>query len=387
MQICLSVAKVGNRIGIEILSFTRINKEEKRIEYCSFGIMRLWGALNIALLHYRIILSSDYCFTWEGFSKLSTVVDILAVYGARWTYFFFCLSGYAYSEKYKAGIGEGSFNKYLVGILRKLIPITYISVFFMFILQWIFYFLNGNWWTGRNAGLSKLIGNLLGLNAYDVKEYGDTINGPTWFIFVLILCYIVFFLVKRSCAAISEWLIWISIVVLALSCFSYEIEMPVINSATELGIAAFASGCLISIHKDDFRYISIILFVGVLFLTSLIIYGLEMIGNLDIVLSFAVWPLIILGIEKIYVLLIKKMHAKIMTKIIMVEKEAKNLSIGVFLMNVPGCITISFIHESLLRETAYYNSFKLLMIYFTVVLIMGKVLCVLKGKIREYEGY
>lgn len=164
------------------------NKFKKR-QIDSYNAFRGICAVGILFSHMSYLLKSDNSF-WYFF------YDHFMRYGSRCTTFFFIMSGFLLAYTWK----DVSFRKYIQNKLKRLYPLT----LFVFILAvGCSIFLNGTVNKGMAIG-SPLWGLSIVLNVILLKAFVPlesvfySFHGPSWYISVLFVFYIVgFFIVKR----------------------------------------------------------------------------------------------------------------------------------------------------------------------------------------------
>lgn len=85
----------------------------------------------------------------------------------------------------------------------------------------------------------------VGLNPY--------INNPTWYISVLLLCYLIFYCINKVCALRHCDIVYsyIGMVLVGVAVMSYGIELPFLNSYSARGYYAFFTGTLLRNHVDN----------------------------------------------------------------------------------------------------------------------------------------
>lgn len=272
---------------------------------CNYGLVRVLGILGICIMHYRKLLVEDALI-----GRGDKIFNLVADYGSAIVPFFFMLSGYCITLKYTGCQIEDSLLIFAKKRIYTLVPAAMVSTVFMACLQWVYYFLhNKQWWTGREGNLYNVLGNMLGLQSAIPKQFMDTVNGPTWYIYSLLVCYGVFWVVYWffNNSGVNWSLLWIILFILSLGGMIYNVEYVIMNTTNFRGMFGFSLGCILAYETLDFNkkiYIEKILIGLTIIVLSLCFFSkMRIIGNIEVVLCFSLYPLVISSINRIPVMI------------------------------------------------------------------------------------
>ena len=161
--------------------------------------------------------------------------------------FFFLLSGYLmyrYVQKIQNGL---SFREYYVPKFLRFAPMVLISGITYEMLLWYYTTICGKDWCGLSVTIWGIVINALGVQ--DGWCFSNPhVNNPTWYISVLLLCYLVLYVIvylARRWKIRYEYL-FVFMVLLGCGVRTYGIDLPFINSDTARGFYAFFFGILIA---------------------------------------------------------------------------------------------------------------------------------------------
>ena len=212
---------------------------------------------------------------------------------------FFILSGY-FMYDYIKKIEEGyAFPKFYAKRLVRFFPLLFISATcYEIILTWyekIFMYK----WHDIATSLWGIIITSLGIQAGWSLE-NPFINNPTWYISVLMLCYVIFYfliyIAKRLNFKVQY--LFIAMIFLGMGIRTYGIDLPFLNASSCKGYYAFFFGVLFAEilrkHKITKKE-SLICAMVTIILTLLIVYTDDlMVDGIDYVMTFIYYPALII---------------------------------------------------------------------------------------------
>ena len=149
-------------------------------------ISKFLMSIYIALGHYVYIIGQEY----SGMTKPWLPTRIIAM--KYIVDIFFVISGYLAVNTYRGN----STYLYIKSKVQRLYPMMIISLIEFSIFGLLFRMVYGHFWAGRNIQLSELIINLFGLNMW--VGTGVEINGPIWYVSVLMFCYLIFAILQND---------------------------------------------------------------------------------------------------------------------------------------------------------------------------------------------
>lgn len=173
-------------------------------------------------------------------------------YGGNFNYgliveFFFVLSGF-FMFRYITRIKQGlSFKKFILKRVTRLLPLVLISSIVYCIFLYFYSLIYQDSWHGVSISVWGIILNALGVQSGWVFE-NPGINNPTWYISVLILCYIIFYFVTYVCKRlkVTPFYAYVFIILIGCGIVSYGIDLPFLNQSSARGYYAFFFGLLLA---------------------------------------------------------------------------------------------------------------------------------------------
>lgn len=190
------------------------------------------------------------------------------VYFGRMVELFFLISGYLMYKYQNQNFNGYSFKLFYLKKALRLLPLTAISA--------VVYEIGGILY--RNAvgsaewgtlNLSGTLFNALGIQA-GWASVNPCINNPTWYISVLLLCYLIFYGINRISAKydIMNTNFYIGMIFVGVGIISYDINLPFLNNDAARGYYSFFFGILLANflkeHQKNIGKYSCIGFVAVL---------------------------------------------------------------------------------------------------------------------------
>lgn len=155
---------------------------------------------------------------------------------------FYCLSGFCISRAIYAGLIRDkqsgySCLKFVYDRFKKIYPAYILSLIFVILTQ-----------GPRN--LSEIMINVLMIQSgWLGKDFA--LNGPTWFLSTLLLCYIVFYVVNRLFGNSNNRIfVYILLMVYAKIIVDAQSTLPMIGESFGYAILPFFAGCILSDIQD-----------------------------------------------------------------------------------------------------------------------------------------
>ena len=221
-----------------------------------------------------------------------------------WFYFgyivelFFCLSGYfmfSYIEKIEGGL---SFPRFYLKRYLRLAPMLLIgAVVYEFFLV-TYHRIYTSSWMDITASFWGIIIDALGIQDGWVLS-NPCVNNPTWYISVLLLCYIIFYFIVYLSHKLSipKEYFFIFMIFLGMGIQTYAINLPFLNNSSSRGYYAFFFGILLheiipKIKTNNAKYISC--FIVLIVITLLIIFKTEFMAlGINYIMTFIYYPSLI----------------------------------------------------------------------------------------------
>lgn len=213
------------------------------------------------------------------------------------------LSGFGMVRGYEAAILQNdiSFTEYIRRRLKRLLPLSWITLGVITVLQFIYRAKVGTTFVYSNFDFYHFILNLLGMQN-GVLGTDHSFNAPSWCVSVSIFCYILFYIIVARARALesARELHWIYLGTGIAGCglIVSKVSAPIVTSAIATGISYFFIGCFLAktipliIHKERIGYLS----VGGLILSGILIAAFGTGGNLGLLTAFCFAPLLILSV-------------------------------------------------------------------------------------------
>lgn len=166
---------------------------------------------------------------------------------------FFMLSGFfAWKHTEKMDMPFGS---YIGKKLSRLVPVMALSTIAYTALYFLHFKITGKTWVFRTLpNFWGLIVSCLGIQEGFGFE-GYSLNNPTWFVSVLILCYVYHYLITRlarKCRWRMEWVL-VFMVFLCQGFKKLGLELPFFESQAVRGYQAFSMGLLLGFFLQNYR--------------------------------------------------------------------------------------------------------------------------------------
>ncbi len=331
-------------------------------KYCSrLDLLRFLGALAVAFFFHYIIVFGD--------SPLSgnIIGDALNKYGGYAVELFYVISGFvmyiAYSERVREG--QTVFTKYLTDRIVRLYPAMIISVVVTVIAMWLGYAI----WdeavaVDSSVTLLAIFLNVLGLNGGTVMGLPSltSVNGPSWYITVLLICYLLFYGIIKLCRGSkgAENVAFVIIIILGMFIYINPTNIPMMFVCCARGYIFFFIGTFIAQIYGKVNWIGnlvmcviSILMVCMYFFASQ--HDLFMSDSIEFGL-FIICPIVMFFVGFFP---LEYICSNVVVKFL------GGISFGIFLWNLPVFIWVKFVEKYTGEEFAYDN----ITTYIIIVLI------------------
>lgn len=205
----------------------------------SLDVLRITATVLIIFHHYQQITGAYF----EGHINFFNG----KFYFGYLVEFFFLLSGYfmyRYIEKIREGL---SFKVFFVPRALRLLPLVFISGVAYEVLLYTYQKVCDGDWFGISITVWGVIINALGVQDGWVFA-NPMVNNPTWYISVLMLCYVVFYLLTylSNRWQVPHVYLFIFMVLLGCGVQTYGLNLPFLNGSSCRGYYAFFFGVLLS---------------------------------------------------------------------------------------------------------------------------------------------
>lgn len=160
--------------------------------------------------------------------------------------FLFLLSGFQ-MYKYFAIIRDNQlgFFGFMKKRIKRLYPLYFLSTVVMIIGLMVYPAVTGELWYDRRAEGYLIIKNLLMIQTWNTDQ--STINGPLWFVSVLVFCLILFYVISRIASRVKDgfWLMGIPVVI-GIMFSTSGLPWPLLNPSMCRGYLAFFLGVIVA---------------------------------------------------------------------------------------------------------------------------------------------
>lgn len=207
--------------------------------------------------HYEILFWVNPASTAVG----KFVFGVAYVFGLTAPNLFFVMSGYLMYSRYRGKIrGEMRFSDYILPKVKKLYPLMIMTTLYLFILGNVENRLFGHYplqYPGEELRYTwkALILNVLGLQSGIFAE-GDEIstNAASWYIAILMICYVLFFFIVKSCKNKKvEYAVYMILGTVGMFCSYYPFSFPFLYRSAGRGLGYFFSGVFICIYMEEMQ--------------------------------------------------------------------------------------------------------------------------------------
>lgn len=260
-------------------------------------MIKVFATLFIVFHHYQQVYE---IMTGGGFRS------VILFWGGSfyWGYmveFFFLISGFCmlgYIKKISAGM---SFYEFYSRRASRLLPLMAISGVVCMVLQRLYLFIFGTTYCGMNPTLFGVF-----LQAVGVQDgwgfNNPSLNNPTWYCSVLLLCYIVFYMIVywSGRAKVSPVYGMLLFIFIGCGIQKYGIERPFFNASTCRGFYAFFAGVLLAVLMPRIKACRWSPLVAI---TVIVVFAVEYatanggLSYMPYLLTFVLYPAIIVALQ------------------------------------------------------------------------------------------
>lgn len=350
-----------------------MNKANRKY-YSGLDLLRILAAFALAFFfHYAIVLGGS---PFRG----SLVGDFLNTNGGYVVELFFVISGFVIYNAYSKRIRDGKcvFTRFLLDRIIRLYPTVIATVIVICIIMWTGYALYNEPVTDNaNVSIIAIILNIVGLNGGTISEAaGMSVNGPSWYISVLLVCYVLFYIIIKLCRKSkgAENVCFALIITIGIFLYFYPVTMPFLLMSSARGYVFFFIGVFIAKiqQRVDWRG-NIILCIASIVLIAMyaFAYNYDLITNNGLEIGLAiVCPIVV------FFICFTPLEYICNNKIV---RFLGGISYGVFMWNMPVFIGVIFV-ERLFEASFNYKSILTYIIIVSINLICGALSYILIDK-------
>lgn len=301
------------------------------------------------------------------------VFDLFYLFGLTAPNVFLIMSGYFMYYKYRPRIRQGlHLITYLLPRIRKIYPLMIFFTLYLFSIENIGKLRLGYYPLHAGGGelrysVRALIVSMLGVQSGLFAE-GDTmaVNGPSWFVTTLMLCYILFFVIVKFCKNRKvEYGVYIIIGIIGLIFTLHPMSFPLLYECSARGLLFFFAGVIIRIVMEaagESRRKR---------LMCAAVFLLGMAGGITLFVNdndFTVWQTYLTWPCMVYLIINSKVLQKILAFPPLVW--VGNMSMSIFLGNLPILTTFSYLNLYY-GWNADYGSWAVWLVIVAITLIVG----------------
>lgn len=349
---------------------------KKNTRYNFLNIYKFIFAVIIAcFLHYNDHFIK--VLNLKNHFEKQNIATFLTKESSALTEFFFIASGILFAIAYIPKIKDKkmNFQEFFINRIKRLLPYVAVTTIIMYILQIICYNLTEATWGGIGTiKFSEVIVNILTLGKGILKV--QSLNGPAWYISVLMFCYIIGYFITKQYIKTNNKFVYLIPLIIGLGIYvsvPFNGEIIFINCTVGRGLITFFEGILIHILLNQYDNINkkqktilkisslIIIIVSIIILNNP--NNFKFIGDIKLPISFILFPAII------YLSYNSKIIEKISNNKFITY--IGNLSFDIYMMNfIILCTTYIIIQKLNITTEQLNNKWKLIWLLLTTANII-----------------
>lgn len=282
----------------------------------NLDLIKALAAVGIVFHHYQQISSV----------RLGGAIEF---YGGRFVFgylveLFFIISGFLteYTCQEKA-----VFRFWITGKIKRLFPYAFLACVFSLLTAAVYFYLTGQQLFGMSYSLPVILTSLFLVHTGWIREFSPAVNNPTWYLCILILCYLLYWMVKKGILSRHiESCVFVLLALLAVPAY-YAVthgvsDIPFFRINNIRGYGSFLTGCALCRFWQ--RHTERTVFIADFALWVMTAAGFLLLGLSSwYVLTYLFFPAIILS-----ALLLPQLESKAV-------KTAGAVSFEVYLWHVP----------------------------------------------------
>ena len=209
-----------------------------------FNILKFIGAICVGIiLHYNDHLLPylnvenpfKHYFLWYLSHNSFLFVEM-----------FFIISGILFARVYlKKIIGGMNFLEFFKKRVLRVMPLVVITSFVMYVANFILFKYNGTFWSCGTLSIWDLFVDIV-CAGKAIFNTANTLNGPIWYINVLLLCYIIAYYVVGLYKKYSNKFIFIIPIILGVMIRYSKVSFLIWNESVARGLIAFFLGIMVN---------------------------------------------------------------------------------------------------------------------------------------------
>ena len=159
---------------------------------------------------------------------------------------YFIISGILFSVAYQKKIADGlPFDRFMTKRILRIYPLMVLTSIFMYVGNWLLYAYNGTLWSCGTLSFTELLLDIV-FGGKVVFNAGPTLNGPIWYINVLLVCYALAYLLTKLSSKQQSNLVFVLPVLLGLIIQYSGKSFALFNGSAARGFISFFEGVLLA---------------------------------------------------------------------------------------------------------------------------------------------
>lgn len=318
--------------------------------YNELNLIRIVVACGIAFwYHYMII------FGYAPGINVGSNGAWLSDFSYMGVELFFSLSGFVMYMSYHERISghQVSFPKFMLRRVKRIYPMMILSVCCMAFAQWTSQIMFHHYaildvYDGRNT-IKACFLSILGLNSGWFCDHDQlSINGVTWFISIVMLCYAIYYLITYF--AKVKWfrnLLFITMIVFGMGLMAYPVEKPLLYISCARGYLDFFLGVIMAEITDWIEEKNLQKYAGMLGIVGVLLYAVYGWKATSIMHNYAISFALNMGI--MFIITNFRIFCEVSSN--RVISFAGSIAFEIYLWNLPSFALMVFIIE--ISKVAY----------------------------------
>lgn len=341
----------------------------KKEYYSGLDLLKFAIAAVIAFIyHYGIVYQAHPFRDFPGMNFLYTQA-------AWFVELFFMISGFVIYNSYYNRIREykQTFSQFMIGRVIRIYPVMVLTVIVAAIGQWISIGAYGHpqilGYTDDRNTLTGVVTSILGIQSGWFSTHDSmSVNGPTWYISILMICYLIFFVILKGCKNNKnrENLCFLLMVLIGTYLYFKSWEIPLLYGSCARGYTNFFLGIFMAklqkrYNSNSAKFKGILISICALVL-FFYMYRTDNLGNIILMFSYVFSPSVL------YLFLNLRGIGWISNN--RVVSYLSKISLSVYLWNIPIAIWVHLIMEKY-GLTFYFDGGKAFFIHMVISLVVA----------------
>lgn len=213
------------------------------------GLKGIAAVIIACFFHYQMYLDNNCAFDIFDNGVMKGLMKSIYIYGYLAVEIFFILSGYGiyhgYYKRIKAG--EISFNTFFWRRISKIMPLFILTSIIILIIQWYSFLTYDEFIIFSNNDLYSLAIHIIGLVNISGFVESTSLNGPAWFLGIILICYVLFFVIVYKGKRLFPYLCMLLMIIGIWSIrFDGTINFPFCYGYAGRGYLCFFGGALVA---------------------------------------------------------------------------------------------------------------------------------------------